>query len=31
MEVVVECAVAGVVTARLNLPLDVPMWFASGG
>ena len=25
-EVVVECAVDGVVTERLNLPLDAPVW-----
>lgn len=31
MEVVVGCATAGVVTGRLNLPLDVPVWFTSGG
>jgi len=31
MEVVVECAVDGVVTGRLNLPLDVPGCIASPG
>jgi hypothetical protein len=31
MEVVVECAVDGVVTERLNLPLDVPGCIASPG
>ncbi len=31
MEVVVECEVDGVVTERLNLPLDVPVCIASPG